>query len=186
MNFIIDLFPVIIFFAAFQLYGIQTATVVLILATLLQNIIFWLIHNKYNKMHLFTLTITAIFGTATILLDNPVFIQWKPTVIYIIFGLILLIFPVFAKITVIERVMGKNFNPPASIWKKLNIAWILFFIVMSIVNLYVAFYHNINVIDIDARLSTWVTFKAFGATSIILVFTLLQIPFLMRYIKEKH
>lgn len=185
MSFIIDLFPVILFFVAFQLYGIKVATVVLILATFAQNVVYWVVHKKVNKMHLFTLAITTIFGSATLLLENPAYIQWKPSVLYTTFVLILLVFPYFTKITVIERVIGEYFCPPVSLWNKLNVAWILFFIVMSVVNIYVAFFHNLHISDIE-RLNTWVTFKAFGATSLLLVFTLFQIPFLMRHIKEKH
>ena len=86
MKFVFDLFPVLLFFAAFKLAGIFTATAVLMAASLAQTLIFRVIKGKFETMHVVTLVLVAIFGGATLAFHDAAFIQWKPTVISCLFA----------------------------------------------------------------------------------------------------
>ena len=89
MKFLFDLFPVILFFAAFKLFDIYVATAVAIAATFLQ--IGWLKwrRRKVDTMMWVTLIIIVVFGGATLALHDETFIKWKPTVLYWLFGAVL-------------------------------------------------------------------------------------------------
>src|SRR2546422_8306909 len=86
MKFLFDLFPVVLFFAAFKFFDIYVATGVAIAATFLQ--IGWLKwkRRKVDKMMWITLVIIVVFGGATLALHDETFIKWKPTVLYWLFG----------------------------------------------------------------------------------------------------
>jgi intracellular septation protein len=86
MKFLFDLFPVILFFVAFKFYGIYTATAVAIVATLAQIIYCKIRHGVVEKMLLASGVIITVFGGATLLLKDPTFIEWKPTILYWLFA----------------------------------------------------------------------------------------------------
>src|ERR1043166_2341291 len=89
MQFIGDYFPLILFFAAFKLWGIFTATAVAIAASVVQIAYFRWRRGKVATVHWISLAIIAIFGGATLLLHDETFIKWKPTVLYWLFAVVL-------------------------------------------------------------------------------------------------
>jgi intracellular septation protein len=176
MKFLFDLFPIILFFIAFKLWGIFTATAVAIAATLIQ--VAWVAfrHRKVDAMLWVSLGVIVVFGGATLVLHNQKFIQWKPTALYWLFtaGLICARYA-FGK-NIIEKMMSKQLTLPGSIWDKLNLAWALFFFALGIANLYVV--GNFT----EAQ---WVNFKLFGTTGAMFVFVLAQSLWLAKYLKEE-
>lgn len=90
MKFLFDLFPVILFFVAFKLFGIYPATAVAIGATVLQIAWVRFRHGKVEPMQWVSLAIIGVFGGATIVLHNDTFIKWKPTVLYWLFAVTLI------------------------------------------------------------------------------------------------
>ena len=82
MKFLFDLFPVILFFAAFKAFDIYVATVVVIGATIAQIAWVWHRHRKVDTMLWVSLGLVVVFGGATLLLRDETFIKWKPTVLY--------------------------------------------------------------------------------------------------------
>ena len=91
MKWLVDLFPIVLFFVAFKLAGIYVATGVAIVATLLQ--IGWLHvrHGKVEPMQWISLVVIVFFGGATLVFHDETFIKWKPTVLYWLFGITLLV-----------------------------------------------------------------------------------------------
>ena len=81
MKQLFDLFPVILFFAAYQLYGFYVATTVAIIASIVQVVALWLKKRRVEKMYLISCALIVVLGTATLLLRNELFFQWKPTAI---------------------------------------------------------------------------------------------------------
>jgi len=175
MKFFFDLFPVVLFFATFKLYDIFVATAVAIAASILQIGWVWWRHHQIEKMMWINLLIIIIFGGATLLLQDETFIKWKPTVLYWLFATGLLVSDVIFKKNLIRAMMEKQMALPLQVWKRLNISWSIFFIVMGLVNLYVAF---------NFPLDTWVSFKLFGATGFMLVFIVGQILVLNKHLKD--
>lgn len=199
MKLLFDLFPVILFFAAYQfgasnpesaqsildavgvhLYGgskpgVFLATLVAILATLLQVGWVWMRHRKVDAMLWLSFVLIVVFGGATLFLQDETFIKWKPTVLYWMFALALGLAPVLFERNLIRLLMEKQVSLPDVVWERLNLGWTAFFAFLGVANLYVAFRFSTD---------TWVDFKLFGTMGLMLVFILGQSLYLTRHIKE--
>ncbi|WPL15392.1 putative intracellular septation protein A [Thiorhodovibrio winogradskyi] len=139
MKFFTDLLPVILFFIAYKLSGIYIATLVAIAAAAAQ--VGWSRwrHGRVEKMHLITLGLLLLFGGLTLALRDPIFVMWKPTIINWLFaGVFLGSFWVGHK-PLTERMMGLAVHAPGAIWRRLNWAWVGFFFVSGLANLYVIY-----------------------------------------------
>lgn len=177
MKFLFDLFPVILFFIAFKFFGIYVATAVAIIATIAQIIYCKIRHGKVEKMLLLSGAIIVLFGGATLLLKDPTFIQWKPTILYWLFSAGLVISQLFFQKNPIRAMMEKQITLPNAIWTKLNLAWATLFLALGFLNLYVAFNYSQD---------TWVNFKLFGITGIMFVIIILQTLMLSKYIASEE
>jgi intracellular septation protein len=187
MKFLFDLFPVILFFAAFKLYDVYTATSVVIAATVAQ--IGWVRwkHGKVDTMLWVSLALVAVFGGATLIFRDDTFIRWKPTVLYWLFASVLLISATVFKRNLIQRMLEQQaqMQLPPDVWPRLNLAWVGFFGFMGVLNLAIAFYNPLCTSDADC-LSQWVTFKLFGGMGLMLLFVILQGLFLAKYVQEEN
>ena len=175
MKFMFDFFPVLLFFIAYKAYDIYTATAVLIIACLVQTAGHWAIHRRFEKSHLITLVLVSLFGGATLLLQDEMFIKWKPSVINWLFGIAFIGSQFIGEKSLIQRILGAQLDLPQVIWRNLNGAWAIFFITLGFVNLYVVYNFDTD---------TWVDFKMFGLMGLTLAFMLLQGLYLARHIKE--
>lgn len=175
MKVFFDLFPVILFFIGFKLYDIFIATAIAIGATIALIVYSKVRHGKVEKMLLINGAIISVLGGITLLLHDKTFIMWKPTVLYWLLAATLLISNLFFKKNLIQKMMGKMLNPPASTWNKLNLIWVAFLIAMGFLNLYVAFNFSED---------TWVNFKLFGVTSMMFIFMIVQTLLLKDYLIE--
>ncbi|MDX8384935.1 MAG: septation protein A [Gallionella sp.] len=176
MKLLFDLFPVILFFVAFKLQGIYVATAVAIGATVLQIAWVKFKHGKVDKMLWISFAIIGVFGGATLLLQDETFIKWKPTVLYWLFSTILLVSNVAFKKNLMHAMLHEKIALPLHAWHRLNLAWSLFFAVLGFLNLYVAFNYSTD---------SWVNFKLFGFTGLMLVFIVVQGLWMSKYIDEK-
>lgn len=184
MKFLYDLFPLLLFFVAFKYYGIYEATAVAIIASFVQVGGFWLKHRRFETTHLVTLGVIVVFGGLTLALHDDTFIKWKPTLVYWILAALLLGSQFFGKKTVIERMLGNQFTLPPAVWARQNLSWAIFFAVLGVLNLYVAFYYAPD-LDAAARRDIWVNFKVFGLLGLTLAFTVVQAMLLARYVNDK-
>lgn len=184
MKFLYDLFPLLLFFAAFKLYDIYVATAVAIAASFVQVASFWFKHRRFETMHLVTLGVLVVFGGLTLFLQDDTFIKWKPTLVYWILGALVLGSQWIGKKTVIERLLGSQITLPPAVWARQNLSWGIFFAALGVLNLYVAFYYGLD-LDPAARQEIWVNFKVFGLLGITLAFTLLQGVLMARHMGEK-
>jgi intracellular septation protein len=176
MKLLFDLFPVILFFVAFKFQGIYVATAVAIAATVIQIIWTRWRHGKVDTMLWVSFAIIAVFGGATLLLQDETFIKWKPSVLYWMFSAILLVSNLFFNKNLMKMLLQEKIALPLHVWHRLNLSWSLFFAVLGFINLYVAFNYSTD---------AWVNFKLFGFTGMMLVFILAQGVWLAKYIDEK-
>ncbi|HLF12295.1 MAG TPA: septation protein A [Gammaproteobacteria bacterium] len=153
MQLLIDFLPVIIFFVVYRFYGIYVATVAIIVAMAIQIGFQWFVQHKVNKMLLVSGVLVALFGGITLALRDPVFIQWKPTIVNWLFAAAFLGSQFFGGKTLIERIMGHAVQLEPLMWRQLNMIWVANFLVLGAANLYVVY-------NFDE--STWVNFKLFG------------------------
>jgi len=173
MQLIADYFPLILFFLAFKWQGIMVATAVAIAASIAQIAWFkW--KGKVSAVHLLSLAIIVVFGGATLILQDEVFIKWKPTVLYGAFGVVLAI----GKLAFHRDLIGhllKDITLPPAVWSRVTWSWAAFFAAMATLNWYVAFHYPTD---------TWVNFKVWGGIGLFLVFALAQGLLLARYVTE--
>ena len=176
MKLLFDLFPVLLFFIAFKIKGIYVATAIAIVATVFQIIWTKVWHGKVDTMLWVSFAIIGIFGGATLFLHDETFIKFKPSVLYWLFSVILLGSNLFFKKNLMQSLLGEKLALPVRVWNRLNLGWSLFFAVLGFINLYVAFNYSTD---------TWVNFKLFGFTGLMLVFIIGQSAWLAKYVDEK-
>ncbi len=196
-----DLFPIILFFAAYQVGeknpesatawlaalgvaldsgtkpGVFLATLVAIIASFGQIAWVWLRHRKVETMLWISLVLIVVFGGATLFLHDETFIKWKPTVLYWLFALSLGLAPILFERNLIRAMMEKNVSLPDAVWSRLNLGWTAFFTMMGIANLWVAMHYSTD---------AWVNFKMFGSLGLMLLFIIGQTIYLSRHIKEEE
>ena len=179
MKFLFDLFPIILFFIAFKFGDIYTATIVAMVATIGQILWVYYRHRKIDAMQWVSLVMILVFGSLTIFLHDKTFIQLKPTALYWLFSGALFISAQFFQKNWIQVLMGKQVTLKAknahSVWHRLNMAWALFFFVMGALNLYIAFEYSEE---------TWVNFKLFGSTGLLLAFVIAQGIWLSKHMEH--
>lgn len=184
MKFLYDLFPLLLFFAAYKFYDIYTATAVAIAASFAQTGLYWLKHRRFENMHLITLAVITIFGGLTITLHDNSFIMWKPTIVNWLFAAVALGSHLVGKRTIVQRMLGNQIELPERIWTRLNLSWGIFFLVMGALNLYVAFYFAPE-LDAATRETIWVNFKVWGLLGLTFVFVIAQAFFMARHATPK-
>lgn len=175
MKLLFDLFPVVLFFIAYKMYDIYTATAVIIVASVVQVGYFYIKHKRVEKIHIITLALILVLGGLTLVLQDEDFIKWKPTIVNWGFALVFLGSHYIGQKSIVERMMGQAISLPDIIWIRLSWLWIAFFIFSGVTNLYVAFNYDTD---------TWVNFKLFGLMGMTLVFILIQGIYISRYVQE--
>ncbi|MGB7481057.1 MAG: septation protein A [Burkholderiaceae bacterium] len=204
MKFLFDLFPVILFFGIFkwgeghadaaQAFAAQylsgfvsggvvttaqapilLATAVAIVATVAQIGYLLLRSRRVDPMLWVSLAIIGVFGGATIYFHNETFIKWKPTVLYWCFAAALFASQFLFGKNLIRAMMEKQIALPDATWQRLGLAWMAFFAVMGILNLYVAF---------SFSTAAWVNFKLFGGMGLMFAFVVAQSLMLSKHIKD--
>jgi intracellular septation protein len=201
MKLLFDLFPVILFFAAFKyseknpetaatwvatLLGsalvdakqapILLATVVVIAATVAQIAWVHFRHGKVDKMLWISLGLVVVFGGLTLFFQNEAFIKWKPTILYWVFAVSMAFSSLVLKQNPMKAMSGEQLTLPEAVCNKVTLSWIAFFAVMGVLNLVIAF---------NFPTDTWVNFKLFGGMGLMLIFVLGQGMLLSKYIEEE-
>ncbi|EEW05221.1 septation protein A [Vibrio mimicus] len=176
MKQLLDFIPLIIFFALYKFYDIYVATGALIVATAVQVVVTYAMYKKVEKMQLITFVMVALFGGMTLALHDDNFIKWKVTIVYIIFALGLTISHIMGK-SAIKSMLGKELTLPEAIWSTINWAWVGFFSVCAVLNLYIAY---------RLPLDVWVNFKVFGLLAATLIFTLLTGAYIYKHLPKEQ
>jgi intracellular septation protein len=204
MKFLLDLLPVLLFFVTFRFadghkewasefatrhFGglvsggtvapadapVLLSTVVVILATLAQVLYLKLRGRKVDLMLWISLALVVVLGSLTIWLHNENFIKWKPSGLYWAFGITLWVSQALFRKNLLRSMLGEKMVLPDLVWQKLNFAWVAFFAVMGLLNLWVAY---------TFPTSVWVSYKAFGGTGLMVLFVIGQSLYLSRHLPE--
>jgi len=175
MKQLFEFFPIVLFFIAYKLYDIYVATEVMIIATAAGVTMAWFRYRQVTAMQWITLVLAIVMGGATIYLHDERFLKWKLSIVEWLFGIAFLGSQFIGKKPFVERMMSTSLTLPSFVWKRLNAMWGGFFILVGFVNLYVMYNYNTD---------DWVTFKTFGVPGLTVVFIVLQIIFLYKYIPE--
>ena len=151
------------------------ATVVVVLATLAQVALQKARGRKVDLMLWVSLVLVVVLGGLTVWLHSETFIKWKPTLLYWVMASALFIGTALFDRNLLRTLMGEQLKLPAQVWRRLNVAWILFFLAMGLLNLWIAYAFSTEI---------WVNFKLFGGVGLMLLFTVAQGYFLRHHLQE--
>lgn len=176
MRFLIDFFPILLFFGAYKLHDIYVGTAVLMAATVLQSVIIYALDRKLQTMQKATLALVLVFGALTLGLHDERFIKWKPTVLYAGMALGLAAALWGWQKNLLQLLLGSQLRLPARVWGRLTVAWIAYFVFMAASNAYVALLYSTE---------AWMNFKLWGYVFPVL-FIIGQGLYVAPHLKEEH
>ena len=170
MNQLLELAPLVAFFAAYVLGGLYWATGVLMIASVLLVFAYRWRTGAYKDLHVITAVLVVVLGSATLLLHDKRFIQWKPTVLYGLLAAALIISNVVGKRPWIQRlfesVMPEAIDVSPRAWRLLTALWSLWFALTALANMYVV--RNYSEVF-------WVHFHTYGISIATMLFMLPQV-----------
>jgi intracellular septation protein len=164
MQALYDLLPVLAFFVTYKLANIFVATGVLLVVTLAQVAVQWLRTRTVSRMMLISAGLVLVFGGATLLVHDELFIMWKPTVLYVLFAVALFASQLFTDKPLVQRALEAQLSTDARTWRISNTSWALFFLALAAVNLVFVYRFSRD---------AWVNWKL-ATLGIVLVFALAQ------------
>ena len=167
----LDFGPLVLFFFANNHYDIFAATATFMVAVLVALAISYILTRHLPIMPVVTAIIVVVFGGLTLFLHDATFIKVKPTIIYALFGAILLGGLFFNK-PLLGMVLDSMFQLTEEGWRKLTLRWALFFFVLAVLN---------EIVWRNTSTNMWVDFKVFGVVPLTLIFGALQVPLLKKY-----
>ena len=170
IKFLSEFGPLIAFFVGYKYGGIQSATLYMVIASVVSVIICYILYRKVQTFSLVSSGILLVTGGITIFTGNSMFIKIKPTILYIIFGSAFFISALKNK-PFMKYLLSGTIQLKEESWNLLSYRFTIFFLLMAIINEVV--WRNFEEI-------TWVKFKVFGAIPITLLFILIQIPFVIK------
>lgn len=172
----IDFGPLAVFLVAYWAAGLFWATGVFMAATVAAIVVSWIFTRHVPVMLLVTGAIVLVFGGLTLWLHDETFFKMKPTIIYLLFAVVLLGGLAFGK-SMLAHVFDFAFKMDAAGWRKLTLRWGLFFLVMAATNEFV--WRNFAE-------QTWVYFKIFGFTAMTFLFAMSQVPLMQAHAVEEE
>ena len=167
----LDIGPLVLFFAANSRFGIFVGTGAFMVAVVAALLVSYTVTRQWPIMPLVTAIVVVVFGGLTLALHDETFIKLKPTIIYVLFGGILLGGYIFEK-PFLTILFDSMFHLTPEGWRKLTLRWALFFLALAVLN---------EAIWRTQSTDFWISFKLFGFVPITFVFAALQYPLLMRY-----
>ena len=189
MKQIAELLPIVLFFLAYQMDGqthtvlgysytfdgIFSATAILMAATVLCTLIVAVAARELEKRQIWLVVAICAFGGLTLILRNELFIQLKPTIFNWALALVFLISQYWGKKNLLERALGGQIPAPSEAWRKICNLWIVYFLVVGLLNLVVVYQFSE---------AAWVSYKLYSSIAFTLVISALTIALLIPYIKD--
>lgn len=170
-----DYGPLVLFFGTYLLYGLMSATAVIVVASLVALVLTWFYERRIPMMPLVTAAVVSVFGGLTLWLQDETFIKMKPTIIQGIFAAVLLGGLAFNR-PLLKPLLGKMMPPMTDAgWRGLTFRYGIFFIAMAVLN---------ELVWRTQSTDFWVTFKVFGIMVLTIVFIMIQMPFMNRHMLE--
>lgn len=170
MKIVLDFFSLILFFAAFYISGdIRVATIVAVVAGVAQAIFVYAREKKLEPVQIGATALIVVFGSLTILLKDPIYIKWKATLVYLLFAAA---FAVTGRLrkdkkNALQLLIGGEIQMDPGVWRRLNAAWMIFFLFLAGMNLFVVY-------NWPGDDKLWVNYKTFGVMGFFVLFALGQ------------
>ncbi|MBT3277232.1 inner membrane-spanning protein YciB [Candidatus Thioglobus sp.] len=215
MKFLLDFFPIALFFIVYKTMGLYAAIYAMIGATALQMLIARYQTGKFENTHLITFGLLVVLGGVTLALRDPAFLMWKVSVLYVVFASVLIVSIWIGKKPLLERMLGKELDLPKAVWQQMSWIWGLGFVGIALVN---AYYVNlalaarellfssteldpkIELTELDCATTTmqdlclvaqqteesWVNFKLFGTMGLTFILIIITVIMISKYTKQEQ
>ena len=174
LKLVLDLGPLVLFFFANSRFGIFAATATFMVAVIAALVVSYVMTRHLPIMPVVTAIIVLVFGGLTLVLHDATFIKVKPTIIYVLFGAVLLGGLCFNK-PLLGVVFDSLFHLTEEGWRKLTLRWALFFFALAVLN---------EIVWRNTSTNVWVDFKVFGVVPLTFLFAALQYPLMKKYAVE--
>lgn len=189
MKQIAEFIPIALFFIVYQLDGqslsllgwtyqfdgIYSATAALMVATVLQVLVSYAVTRRLEKRLLWLLLAVLVFGSATLVFHNQMFIQWKPTIFNWVLGLAFGASQFIGDKNLMERTLGSQIQLPKRVWTRLNLLWVTNFLIVGGLNLFVAYEFSEQV---------WVSYKLYSSIGFTVFLTILTALLISPHLKD--
>jgi intracellular septation protein len=175
VKFLADWGAIVVFFVTYKLVDLYWATALAVLVSMLMIGLMRMRGMPIDRMQWISLGLITVFGGLTLLLQDERFIKAKPTLLYGLSALVFLIPQLLGKALVLKSLLGEKIQMPDSAWRRLNLAWVVFFVVMAVLNAWVATTFSTDV---------WVDFKLFGTLGLMILFIIGQTIYMTRHGQE--
>jgi intracellular septation protein len=174
IEFIPIMFFVVVYFTTKDIY---LATGVLMVGVCAQIGIEYFRDRKVSKQTQVVFAVVMLAGGATLILQDELFIKWKPTIVNWLFSVVLLTSQFFGKDNLLKKMLGEHLTLPDHVWRNLGFGWALGFFIAGGLNLVVAYGFSTDI---------WVTYKLVGGFGLTLVYMIITITYLVKggYIEE--
>jgi intracellular septation protein len=186
-----EFLPIALFFIVYQLKGmsielagweytldgIYSATAVLMLATVAQVLLTWAFTRTLEKRLVWLLLAVLVFGGATLVFHNQMFIQWKPTIFNWVLAVVFGASQYIGDKNLMERTLGSQIHLPKPVWSKLNLLWVGNFMIVGGLNLVVAYGYSED---------TWVSYKLYSSIGFTLLLTILTALLISPHLKDEQ
>ena len=215
MKFLLDFFPIALFFIVYKTMGLYAAIYAMIGATAVQMLIARYQTGKFENTHLITFGLLVVLGGVTLALRDPAFLMWKVSVLYVVFALALIVSMWIGKKSILERMLGKELDLPKAVWQQMSWIWGLGFVGIALVN---AYYVQLALgarellfssTDLDPKLElteiecvtttmqdlclaaqhteeSWVNFKLFGTMGLTFILIIITVMMVSKYTKQEE
>ena len=191
MSQLIEFIPIALFFIVYQMKGetvelfgwshtidgIFTATAVLMIATAVQLLVSYAMTRKLEKRLIWLFLAVVVFGSATLLFRNEMFIQWKPTIFNWALALAFGASQFIGEKNLMERTLGTQITLPKPVWTRLNLLWVTNFTVVGALNIIVAYLYSEEF---------WVSYKLYSAIGFTLVLTIITAVIISPHLSEEE
>ena len=167
----LELGPLLVFFVANAHWNVFVGTAAFMAAVVVALVVSYSLTHSVPMMALLSTVVVIVFGGLTLILHDAMFIKLKPTIIYTLFGTILLAGLAVGR-PLLTIVFHEVFELTPEGWRKLTIRWALFFLAMAVLN---------EIVWRTQSTDFWVTFKAFGVLPLTALFAALQYPLVTRH-----
>lgn len=173
MSSLLEFLSLAAFVLSYWWKGIYVATGTLMVTTVLAVGASWLLTRKVKPLLLILMVLSLVFGSLTLFLRDPRFLQWKFSLVEWLMGLILLGSQVLGKRPFMRLALEEALKLPEPVWTRLNLMWAGFFLFLGTLNVYVIY---------NFSLDAWVRFKLFGSLGLTLAFTVVQAIYIARHL----